>query len=100
MNKELLYRSYIDLNDQIIALEAQRDGIRTRIVEAMTADGVTKDSTPLGTFSVAHKTTWIYSKAVEALDQKLKIKKIQEQKKGIATVARNPYLLFRVPDTE
>lgn len=100
MNKDPLYIAYAKLNDEIAVLEAKREGIRTKILETLISENIEKDQTSVGTFSIAHKTTWVYSPAVKALDEKLKIKKIQEQKKGIATVARNPYLLFRVPDTE
>lgn len=97
MTQDLLYKSYADLDAEISELETLRESLRAKIIEAMKADGLTKAPTPFGTFSVAHKVTWSYSKAIKELDQKLKIKKIQEQKKGLATPTRNAHLMFRMP---
>jgi hypothetical protein len=89
---------YVKLESEFKALEMMKTDLRGKILEAFEKNKIDKMEDPtLGTFSVAHKTTWTYSPAVKTLEDKVKIAKVKEQEKGVAKAVESNYLLYNKP---
>lgn len=91
---DTLYTEYAAIESELAAIEAKKQAIRIEIFENLKLAGQDKVDTPVGRFTVANKVKWAYSEIVTDMEEKLKIKKIQEQKKGTATESKSQYLLF------
>jgi hypothetical protein len=93
-----LLSEYVEVEARFKALEDVKQDLRGKILEAFKKEKIDKMEDPtLGTFSIAHKTTWTYSPAVKTLEGKVKIAKIKEQEKGIAKSSESNYLLYNKP---
>lgn len=93
MDKKQL-QAYAKVQAQIKELEGKRDGMKIAILEAFEKDGIEKQETTFGTFTRAQKVTYKYSEKVEALVEKVKLTKVREEEKGIATAATSNCLVF------
>lgn len=93
MKQELLKR-YVGIEKRYKELEAEREAIRLEILEDMQKNDTIKAETDFGSFSVCEKTVWAYSPAVKKLEDKVKIEKDKEQKKGKAKPSITSYLKF------
>lgn len=93
MDKKQL-QTYAKLQAQIKELEGKRDSLKVDILVAFEKDGIEKQETTFGTFTVAHKTTYKYSDKIVSLTEKLKIAKVKEEEKGIATPSTSEYIVF------
>ncbi len=94
MNQKLL-AEYVDLQKTIDDLTAKKDALRVGILDGLKKENIEKlkDDT-LGTFSVAHRSSWKYSPAVTKLEEKVKIAKNKEQEKGLAKETVSEHLLY------
>jgi len=95
--REQLIQQYASLDLSLKKLEAERETLRQQIFEALVKEGTDKLESPVGTFTVAHKITWKYSPALTKKEEQLKIAKMREQDKGLATSTDKPYLLYHPP---
>ena len=92
-----LLNEYVKLEVEFKALEMMKTDLRSKILADFEKNKIDKMEDPaLGTFSVAHKTSWTYSKAVKTLEEKVKIAKVKEQEKGIAKASESNYLLYNI----
>jgi hypothetical protein len=48
-----------------------------------------------GTFTIAHRTSYIYTEAVKKLEEATKLKKVEEEEKGLAEEKVTEYILFK-----
>ena len=86
MNTEL-YEKYINIRTQIEELEQQKHDIEIAVLDDIdTEHGGKPVSTPFGTFWPMGRTTWEYSPAVTALQEKVKAEKKKEEQSGIASI--------------
>lgn len=100
MQKKLLME-YALLESQYRALEQKRDALRENIVKMFHKEGVDKLEDPtLGMFTIGRRTSWTYTKAVQKIEEKLKIAKKTEQQKGLAKASDTEYLLYKEPKVE
>lgn len=85
-NKKLKLKQarYAQVKMQMDALSKEADELKGEITEEMVHQGVAKDETPYGTFSIQSRTTWTYSEKVQKMSDALKVEQINEQEKGIA----------------
>lgn len=81
-----LLKKYADLYDQEKLIKEEREKLREQIVEDFRKNGIESETTDVGTFTRFTRTTsWEYSDKVKQKEEKLKLDKIKEQEKGVAT---------------
>lgn len=99
MNEKRLLE-YVKIETEYKALEEKRDALRKAIVEDMIDSKTESIEKPFGTFTVARKRSYEYSKKVEKAVENLKIMKYDEETKGIAKPKETEFLRFTLPKTD
>ncbi len=95
MDQQLLIE-YSNLEDEFKTLEARKAALRGRILEELMRSKMDKvESEVFGSFTVAQKTTWKYTDAIEKIEERLKIAKIKEQDRGVAKAVKSEYLVYK-----
>lgn len=94
MNDTLL-KEYAELDAKCRVLEDAKDILRSKILEGLMGQSMDHVKSEHGSFTVCVKRSWTYSPSVKKLEEKVKIAKDTEQKKGIATPVVNNYLLYK-----
>lgn len=94
MKDVTLFTEYSALQVELNRLEARKIELREKILLEMVTGNEKKIDTNFGSFSVATKKVWSYSPSVVKLEEKLKIARIKDQKKGTATAEENKYLVY------
>ena len=95
MNKEIL-QQYANLKEQERVIAAEIAKINPLILAEIEASGVDKvEAKEIGTFSVAKRKTWKFSKDVELAEEGLDELKRIEKASGVATATEKPYLIFK-----
>ena len=89
-----LYKEYQKLETQYKILVDLRETMREKIVLEMTKEGTDKAETDYGRFTVGTRSSWEYTDAVKKLEERVKIAKIKEQQKGVATQSMTNYLVY------
>lgn len=85
MNEKVL-AEYVEIEATIRKLEDAKEILRSQILsdlKSIDADKV--ESELFGTFSITSRTTWKYSPKVNEMEEKLKIAKVREQDREVAT---------------
>jgi hypothetical protein len=98
MNEKRL-AEYVAIENQYKALEEKRESLRKEIVADMIKSKTETIEKSFGTFTVARKTSYEYSKKVEKAIDNLKIMKHEEELKGIAKPKETEFLRFTQPKT-
>ena len=93
MQKEL-YREYELLVMEFKKLEAYREDLRTKILESMVNENAKDVTTDFGKFTVGKRIVWEYTPKVKALEDRVKLARLNEQKRGIAHAEERSYLLY------
>lgn len=75
---------YAELKIEIAGLEKELEKLKTEIMPEVELLG--EVIVPLGRFSITKLNRWTYTPAVKALEEAVKIKKVEEEEKGIAKV--------------
>lgn len=94
MQKELLSK-YVKLEEKFKSLEEEKKLLREEIVEDFKKNKLEKVESDWGSFTICEKKSWKYSDKIKSLEDKVKIAKDKEQKKGIAEMSTSEYLLFK-----
>jgi hypothetical protein len=94
MNKLLV--KCIEIESQLKLLEEAKKEVREKIIAQFKKEKIDKLSDPiLGSFTLSSKKTYEYSKKVKSIAEELKIAKIKEEQRGIATVkSETEYLVY------
>jgi hypothetical protein len=84
-----------------IALQKQElankeEVIKDALLTEMHKAGVEKEATDYGTASISRRKSYTYSDVVKKLEDKVKIKKDEEVKQGLATVKETEFITFRI----
>lgn len=87
MNEKL--KRYAELKAQQKSIEEEIDALGPEIKDHLVVQGIDKLPTSLGIFSIASKSTWKYTEAVEKLQA-------EEKAKGIARQVVTNYLRFSI----
>jgi predicted transcriptional regulator len=93
-----LYSEYAVIDAQIKKLEAQKEDMRISILKDLMDNGIENHETVSGIFSIVHKTKWKYTDSVKKLEDKVKIAKIHEEKKGTAIPEETSFLMFKIKE--
>jgi len=88
------YEEYAVLDSKIRAMTAQKDELRTQIIEDMIKRKEEKASTAVGSFTISKLKTWTYSPIVAQLEDDCKTRKAVEESNGDATFVEKPSLRF------
>lgn len=94
MEKTTLYRQYAALMEQMKLLEDEKETLKTEIISQLGKEGTDKVETDWGKFTIAGRKSWKYSDKVLALSERVKLAKIREEEKGIATSTETKYLVY------
>lgn len=79
-----IFKQYIELKEQIEALEAQKDELMYQVMNEIEEDGQTQKITPYGKFVIVPRRTYIYSDRVKKIQEELYVAKKTEENEGIA----------------
>ncbi len=99
MQKELL-EQYAALDAECRHMEELKIRLRSQILADLELNHMEKVESDYGSFTVAHKTSWVYSPAVTKIEEKLKIARHKEQTKGLAKAEVSSYLLFKTREVD
>lgn len=94
MQNKLLVE-YAVLDKHFKELEIERELLREAIIEDLKKNHLDKIESSYGNFTIGRKKNWIYTIKVKALEDKVKIAKDKEQKKGLAEATITEYLVFK-----
>lgn len=94
MNESILER-YSEIKRAKKELEEEEKALKQQIEEVMQEEGKDREDTSFGTFTMAHRTYWKYTDKVKDLEEKVKLKKVEEEEKGLATPNETVYLVFK-----
>ena len=81
---------------QIKALEAEANTVKAHILDEMKAAKITSYQSPLGTVTHVTRKSYEYTKAVKDMEEQLKLKKVEEEEKGEATVKVSEYVQMKI----
>lgn len=88
-------KEYAAVKKQIRDLEEQESLLKEKIIGDMVETGQSKVETVWGKFSLGTRTTYRYSDKIDAMNNKLKIAKVEEEERGIAEPTQNTYLIYK-----
>lgn len=94
MNKEL-FAQYLKVKLELKYLESQEQDLKQQILKEFRSNQIDKLATDFGSFTVAKRTSWIYTEAVKKIAERLKLQQIREQEQGLAQEKSQEYLLFK-----
>lgn len=86
-----IYEQYKTIRNQMSILEIQESELKKKIIEDMVAQGKIKE----GPITLASRKNYKYSPAVKEFEDQIKIMKVEEQEKGIATVEVTQYITYK-----
>src|SRR3990167_4511656 len=92
--QKTLFAEFLKVEASYKDICAKRDAVRAEIVEEMQKSKVEKAETEYGIFTIAKRAVWAYTEAVRKLEQRVKLAKVREEKKGLATRTETEYLRF------
>ena len=92
--QEKKMEEYAILDAQIKLLMAQKDTLKSEILQNLVESGEKTAEIAVGKFSVASLKTWTYTPKVTELNEKLKAQKATEESTGEATFEEKPSLRF------
>lgn len=90
-----IYKQYAELVQASKAIETQLDELKAKIVEDMKSREVKSEKQEFGTFTITSRKKISYSENIKELENSVKIAKIEEEEKGIATIEQTEFLTFK-----
>lgn len=93
MQKQLL-RKYRDTQRKKKELELKMQELKDEIIDEMVNEGLEKQETTYGIFTLAYRTNYKYTDEVKKLEEKVKLAKVKEEQKGVADPSETQYLVF------
>lgn len=82
---------------QLKELEDKERALKLQIMSEMKAEGVDTYKSDVGTVSHVTRKSYTYSEAVDKLNEQLKLKKVEEEERGIADVKITEYVQINLP---
>jgi hypothetical protein len=89
-----IYKQLATIQAQRKVLEAQEAEVKLAIMNEMEKHEVESVTNKYGKFTYSARRSWIYSEAVDRMMEKIKLAKLKEEKRGIATPKITNYLTF------
>ncbi len=94
MDKALV-KKYVAIREKREAIEAEEMELKSQILDNMVNNKIEKFESEYGNFTRSVKVSWKYSDKVADLKDKMKIREVYEQEKGIATSTETEYIMFK-----
>lgn len=88
------YEEYAVIEAKIKSLTAEKDELRSKILEDMISKDESKIKTAVGDFTIAILKTWTYTSKVSELEEEYKARKAKEESTGDAKFVEKPSLRF------
>lgn len=76
-------------------LEVKEKALKDSLLAEMKKVHHEKEETVYGTFTISRRSSYTYTPAVKALEEEVKMRKDEEQKRGLATESVTEYILFK-----
>jgi hypothetical protein len=96
MNKlNTLAQQLAEIVSEKKSLEIKEGAIKEALLAEMHKENKDKETFEFGTVSVTTRRTYIYSEAIKKLENKIKIKKDEEVKTGLAEEKVTEFISFR-----
>lgn len=89
-----IYEEYAKVRAEKDELVFREEILKAEILDDLKKNNLKKAETSFGKFTIGSRKTWIYSDKIDELKEKLAIKQIREQEKGIAKAKETNYLVF------
>ena len=87
-------KKYAELQARIKGMELMRDQLKEEIIEELHKDKLEKVESEYGKFTISARRSYTYTESVKKLEEKVKLAKIKEEEKGLATPKVTEYLTF------
>lgn len=97
MVKQTALDHLIDVHERLALLQEEEKVAKEMVLKEMQKEHLDKVKTDRATISIARRPYYTYTDAVKKLEDKVKLKKIEEQEKGIAEEKLTEYLLIKFP---
>ncbi len=78
------------------AIEAEIVELKLKLIDEMKASDIASYKTDYGTFTMGQRKTYLYTDDVKKLEDAVKIKKVEEEEKGLAQVKVSEFISVRV----
>ena len=85
---------YAEIKLEIADLEKQLEALKPDVLSEVEQNG--EVILPLGRFSIRSLNKWTYTPAVKALEEAVKVRKIEEEEKGLAKATVTNSLTFTI----
>ncbi len=89
-----LFQEYAELKVQEKTIKTRLDELKASVIEEMDSEGLDKQPTPAGTFSLIHAKKWDFSESVKETEKGLKKMMEKEKSDGTATFTEALELRF------
>jgi ACT domain-containing protein len=77
-------------------LEVKERALKDALLQEIKKEGKEKEVLDgVGTFTIARRTSYIYTEVVDKLNEALRLKKVEEEEKGLAEASVTEYILFK-----
>lgn len=96
--KETKLAEYAELTKKIAELEEMRSSLKESIAQEFKKNEIQTYTTDYGSFYFTTRKTWYYSDVVTQMEDELKMRKEQEQKKQVAECVESSSLAFRAKE--
>ena len=90
-----IYKQYAELVAQANMLEYQITELKAKIVEDMKSRDTKSEKHEYGTFTMTSRKKVSYTYKIKELENSVKIAKIEEEEKGLATIETTEFLTFK-----
>lgn len=85
---------FLKVEAELKEIEERHRKLRLSILSDLKASKMESADTAYGTFTVARRAMWKYSKAIDKLMEKVKVAKVKEEQRGTAKKEETEYLRF------
>lgn len=83
------------------SLEVKEKALKEALLIEIKKEGKDKETLEgVGTFTIARRTSYTYTEAVEQINEALKLKKVEEEERGLAQAQVTEYVLFKEVKTK
>ncbi len=91
---ESLMSQVADVATERKELEVKEKALKEALLAEMKKEGLSKEQTTYGTFSIKPYTKWVYSDKLLAKKEKIKVEELNEQRQGIAVAEITESITF------
>lgn len=86
------------ITSQMKTLEAEAKEVKSQMLDEMKAQNLTNFKSDFGTVSKVTRKKYTYSDEVATLEDQVKLKKVEEEERGLAQVSVTEYVQIKLAD--